>query len=71
MMHVGGGWVALDEYLVKNDLGRGGGWERGRLSPQGRDWRTEEEKPWALPWQGGGYLLCLCPSGVSGQPRED
>lgn len=35
MMHVGGGWVALDEYLVKNDLGRGGGWERGRLSPQG------------------------------------
>lgn len=67
MVRVGGGWVALDEYLVKNDPGRGegcAGREEG-LSPRGQT----EGRPRALPW-GAWHLLCPCASGISGQQRE-
>lgn len=70
MVRVGGGWVALDEFLVKNDPGRGDdqGWGLGgeggsMASPQGLG-EEEQEVPWALPRGRRAPILALFPGNL-------
>lgn len=56
MVRVGGGWIALDEFLVKNDPCRGGhGRPRAQPAPRGSGLRAP-----------GSHCLC-CPSPVKGR----
>lgn len=71
MVRVGGGWVALDEHLVKNDPERSEAWGRGKTESSGPGMGTEENRPWVPTLGAKGHLLHPIHLGSLGSKGED